>query len=83
MRNADMPAMPSDVKDVYAAMTDTRDSWGKGALGLTKREMIAIHALNGLMVAYNVEDVAMGGESLVKDAVWYADALLAELERTK
>ena len=29
MKNADMPAMPSDVKAVYEAMTDSDDSWGK------------------------------------------------------
>ena len=47
MKNADMPAMPSDVKAVYEAMVDSDDSWGKAALGLTKREMMAMHIASG------------------------------------
>ena len=80
MKNADMPAMPSDVKAVYEAMTDSDDSWGKAALGLTKREMMAMHALQGLLAAPDlntVEPVAVAGT-----AIAYVDALLAELDRT-
>lgn len=80
MKNADMPAMPSDVKAVYEAMTDSDDSWGKAALGLTKREMMAMAAMQGLCAHsgdyYTFADMA-------SDAVNYADALLAELGRTK
>ena len=80
MKNADMPAMPSDVKAVYEAMTDSDGSWGKAALGLTKREMMAMTAMQGLCA--HSGDYHQP-EHLAMDAVMYADALLAELERTK
>lgn len=80
MKNADMPAMPSDVKAVYEAMTDSDDSWGKAALGLTKREMMAMTAMQGLCA--HSGDYHQP-EHLAMDAVVFADALLAELERTK
>lgn len=85
MKNADMPAMPSDVKAVYEAMTDSDDSWGKAALGLTKREMMAMHAMVGLMSCGKQYDIRHKSRAsqLVEDAVFYADALLDELERTK
>ena len=78
MNNADMPAMPSDVKAVYEAMTDSDDSWGKAALGLTKREMMAMH-----MMASIITQGAPAFIHAAEDAVNAADALLAELERTK
>ena len=85
MKNADMPAMPSDVKAVYEAMTDSADSWGKAALGLTKREMMAMHAMVGLLSCGKQYDIRHKSRAsqLVEDAVFYADALLDELERTK
>ena len=83
MKNADMPAMPSDVNAVYEAMTDSDDSWGKAALGLTKREMMAMHMMCAMIGApvgrVNIDD----GEQLPLMAIAAADALLAELERTK
>ena len=78
MKNADMPAMPSDVKAVYEAMTDSADSWGKAALGLTKREMMAMH-----MMASIITQGAPAFIHAAEDAVNAADALLSELERTK
>ena len=80
MKNADMPAMPSDVKAVYEAMTDSDDSWGKAALGLTKREMMAMHILSGMLSSENFNPTR---EQAASFAVGQADALLAELERTK
>lgn len=79
MKNADMPAMPSDVKAVYEAMTDSDDSWGKAALGLTKREMMAMH----MMAARISIPGAPDDEFDAKRAVAATDALLAELGRTK
>ena len=79
MKNADMPAMPSDVKAVYEAMTDSDDSWGKAALGLTKREMMAMH----MMAARISIPGAPDDEFDAKRAVAATDALLAELESTK
>lgn len=78
MKNADMPAMPSDVKAVYEAMTDSSDSWGKAALGLTKREMMAMHILSGLLSDYEFD---VTRQMAAEIAVEQADALLAELEK--
>lgn len=78
MKNADIPAMPSDVKAVYEAMTDSGDSWGKAALGLTKREMMAMHIASGFAADKEVSPC-----NIANIAIEVADALLAELERTK
>ena len=78
MKNADFPAMPSDVKAVYEAMTDSDDSWGKAALGLTKREMMAMHIASGFAADKEVSPC-----NIANLAIEVADALLAELERTK
>ena len=78
MKNADMPAMPSDVKAVYEAMTDSDDSWGKAALGLTKREMMAMHIASGFAA-----DKEVSSCNIANIAIEVADALLAELGRTK
>ena len=78
MKNADMPAMPSDVNAVYEAMTDSDDSWGKAALGLTKREMMAMHIASGFAAYKEVSPC-----NIANLAIEVADALLAELGRTK
>ena len=68
IKNGDMPAMP------------TQCNGGDFFGGLTKREMMAMHMMNGLLSksghSLNERDVA-------RDAVRAADALLAELECTK
>ena len=68
--NGDLPAMPITNEQAQDA-----DMWG-----LTKREMMAMHMMNGLLSksghSLNERDVA-------RDAVRAADALLVELERTK
>ena len=71
IKNGDMPAMPI----TYEQATDA-DMWG-----LSKREMMAMHILPALIASYDVDWVATQGESVARDAVIYADALLAELER--
>ena len=78
MNNADLPAMPSDVKAVYEAMTDSDDSWGKAALGLTKREMMAMHIASGFAADKEVSPC-----NIANIAIEITDALLAELGRTK
>ena len=78
MDNGKMPAMPSDVKAVYEAMTDSDDSWGKAALGLTKREMMAMHIASGFAADREVMPC-----NIANLAIEVADALLAELGRTK
>ena len=70
IKNADMPAMPLPLGDETSAGSD----------GMSKREMMAMHMMSGLLSkpghSFNEHDVA-------NDAVRAADALLAALERTK
>lgn len=91
MKNADLPAMPCGEKwkqqNQYGG---DYVEYRRGPLygGLTKREMFAMAAMQGILSG------VMGDSSLhetpeewVKDVVEssaeFADALLAELERTK
>ena len=82
MKNADMPAMPThDVfehcgfdGDSGPHMTQTTN------YGLTKREMMAMHALQGLLAAPDLNTVEP--EAVAGTAIAYADALLSELDRT-
>ena len=69
-KNGDMPAMPTQYGggDIYG--------------GLTKREMMAMHAMNGILASLTDDHDLSCGE-LARCAVRNADALLAELERTK
>lgn len=73
MDNGKMPAMPFEVVDE----TQSSRWWS----GLTKREMMAISMMQGLISAWGQHDVTSADE-LASDAVMMADALLAELERT-
>ena len=80
MKNADMPAMPQSATN-EGHPCYYYDYGGPGVpTGLTKREMMSMHALQGLLAdprLNNVEPDAVAGAS-----VKYADALLAELDRT-
>lgn len=86
--NADMPAMPCEVVEQYhidpviapdgSSMPTLRERKVMSG-GMTKREMVAMHVASGLISSgYDAtfEQTAML-------SVNYADALLAELERTK
>lgn len=81
-KNGDMPAMP------MAVGADGRQFTAKdlpmfinnpAANGLTKREMMAMHMLAGLLASEGKPDLQYESSLAVKAA----DALLAELERTK
>ena len=82
MKNSDMPAMP--VFDSSGCPSLYGDD-GVEAKGLTKREMMAMHAMTGLLSGGKQYDnrYSSRASQLVEDSVLYADALLAELERTK
>ena len=82
MKNADMPAMP--VFDSSGCPSLYGDD-GVEAKGLTKREMMAMHAMTGLLSGGKQYDnrYSSRASQLVEDSVLYADALLAELECTK
>ena len=69
MKNADMPAMPLPLG------TETE----KWCQGLTKREMMAMHILSGLLSDYEFD---VTRQVAAEVAVQQADALLAELDHT-
>ncbi len=81
MKNADMPAMPqSSTSDGYPC--NYADYGGVGIpTGLTKREIMAMYALQGLLSGSDINELVVGDErSFSEAAVDYADALLAALE---
>lgn len=69
MNNADMPAMP-----IVELQKDCLVS-----LGLTKREMIAMAAMQGMLSGHTM----VSDDALAVHSVKIANALLAEMERTK
>lgn len=84
MKNADMPAMP--VIDEEQSFPVDMERYGskeatlRFAFGMTKREMMAMAAMQGLCAhSGDYHQPAL----LAMDAVMFADALLAELESTK
>lgn len=72
MKNANMPINPTLELNGQGLLEDT-------SYGLTKREYFAAMALQGLC-AHSGDYHAP--EHLASDAVMFADAVLAELERT-
>ena len=83
MKNADMPAMP--VIDEEQSFPVDMERYGskeatlRFAFGMTKREMMAMHMFAGLIARDGKPDIQYEAELAIKAA----DALLAELERTK
>lgn len=78
-KNADLPAMPQD----DAIWCQRIGGCPTLATGLTKREMMAMHMMQGLISANATYGGRMDARDLTAaDAVAYADALLAELEKT-
>lgn len=78
MKNADLPAMP--------IIDDKISTYEKEIyLGLTKREMFAMHAMQNILSRYNpYESGAFDSgdyEETAKHAVGLADALLKELSK--
>lgn len=73
MKNADMPAMPQHYMSLCKGVVDEVGS------GLTKREMIAMHIMAGMLADSNVCDEP---ENVAKVAIHFTDALLTELEET-
>ena len=70
MDNGKMPAMPLPLG------TETE----KWCQGLTKREMMAMHILSGLLSDYEFD---VTRQMAAEIAVQQADALLAELEKSQ
>ena len=74
-KNGDMPAMPITLEtgEVWSEFEDH-------ANGLTKREMMAMHILSGLLSDYEFD---VTRQIAAEIAVQQADALLAELEKSQ
>ena len=82
MKNADMPAMPI-IDDEQTFPIDGEKygkslSSGRFAVGMTKREMMAMHIASGFAADKEVNPC-----NIANLAIEVTDALLAELERTK
>ena len=75
IKNGDMPAMPVDRCDA-----DAIEAGIQVFSGLTKREMMAMHMMAANRSRHSTYP---SWESMASDAVEAAEALLAELERTK
>ena len=76
MKNADMPAMPV----VTSQRVGNVEKSTSEATGLTKREMMAMHILSGLLAAPDMKDATP--DQLTVASVRYAEKLLLELDRT-
>ena len=76
IKNGDMPAMPVDRCDA-----DAIESGIHVFSGITKREMMAMAAMHGLLA--NSSCRYSDYKYVAQNAVTATDALLAELERTK
>lgn len=94
MKNADLPAMPlsGDAYQDFAAYDGTKNtSYNPECQGLTKREMFAMHAMQGLLSNSGgvVQSNSMSGtgfcnsdeNSLAQWSIACADALLKELAK--
>ena len=81
MKNADMPAMP--IIDDEQSFPIDGEKYGKSlsslrfAVGMTKREMMAMHIASGFAA-----DNKITTDNVVKWSIEVADKLLSELERT-
>ena len=83
IKNGDMPAMPLS-GDAYTDFADhcyKGGSYNPECQGLTKREMIAMAAMHGMLA--NSSCRYSDYKYVAQNSVTAADALLAELERTK
>lgn len=83
-KNADKPAYPSG--EAYRSQSIPGGDWvecKKGPLhnGLTKREMFAMAAMQGILSAETQDYEYKDRESLIDACVEYADLLLKRLEK--
>lgn len=82
MKNADLPAMPNPVETIYDTINNDSAGYGKASIGLTKREIFAMHAMQG--IASNDFSGYTGpewAENIAAESVKLAGALLKELEK--
>lgn len=85
MKNADLPAMPNPVEVLYDTINNDSAGYGKASIGLTKREMFAMHAMQNILMRYNPYESGVFDssdyEETAKHATGLADALLEELAK--
>ena len=74
MKNSDKSAMPNQALGADGLPTHEAE------FGLTKREMMAMHILSGLLSDYEFD---VTRQMAAEIAVQQADALLAELEKSQ
>lgn len=82
IKNGDLPAMPL-TGDAYTDLSGhIHKSYGYNpeCLGMTKREMMAMHIMSGLVSDPNVDGAQ---EDIAEAAVKLTDALLRKLGETK
>jgi hypothetical protein len=83
MNNGDLPAMPNNTDmqtlGCMGMMNTVADFYRHGA-GLTKREIFAMAAMQGLLARHGDDDYP--AMSIAAYSVAHADALLAELGKT-
>ena len=77
INNGDLPAMPVEEGHLYQSRCGN-GSWALGALGLTKREMFAMAAMQGILASGKAT-----ARHTATHALEHADSLLAELERAE
>ena len=81
MKNADMPAMPMFSDNAEPCIVRDRETRvAVPAIGLTKREMMAMHILSALLSDCEFD---VTRQMAAEIAVQQADALLAELEKSQ
>ena len=81
----DMPAMPltGDAYTDYAGYLNSGMGYEPECQGLTIREQFAMAAMQGLLSNHRMVASCGCYDEVSLEAVKHADALLAELERTK
>ncbi len=85
MKNADMPAMPQSFsmseEDCGTVISHLSEADMPMNIGLTKREVFAMHAMNGYLSNSECLKTHINHAQTAEKAVLMADALLAELEK--
>ena len=79
MKNSDTPAYPQSNPEIVKAFLEVEQ---ESPNGLTKREAFAMAAMQGILANRQYEPPRRNRiEGMAEDAVYAADALLAELEK--
>lgn len=85
--NGNLPAMPCEVVEQYhidasqvPCGAPTLRERKVMSVGMTKREMMAMHMMSGIIAD---PEITASESEVARVSVRFADALLAELERTK